>query len=141
MLLSHKHRDALTLRIQLPHVSQLLVFADNWNNAFMMRKVIAEILANGFYKKMFIGQSYELSEDEVDKCEDCAIINITLKNISNSVCTSELIEDYFIHELQNKRNAVQFESRILNREKNMIVVDVIMQVAISEIKKADTAAA
>ncbi len=141
MLLSHKHRNSITLQLQLPHVSHLLVFTDNWNNAFIMRKVIAEILENGFYKKMYVGENNGLSESEMEKCSDCAIVNVTLKGFGNSSCNSEIIEDFFVHELHNKRNAVQFESTVLNEERNLTAINVTIQIAAQEDKKPDTAAA
>ena len=107
-------RTNLSLTLMIPNVSLLLVFKDNWSEIKIMRKVIAELLRNGFYKEIQTVDKGELQCNRLLGLEDCAIISL---HLSGGPFTADEVKNpkiIFAQALTNVRNVVRFDFALLS---------------------------
>ncbi len=129
MLLKTNFQDDLFFAFLIPHVSKLLIYRDHWNEADTMRKVLPEVLREGLFTKLSVGN------EAIDYCgtdlpyEDCAIINIGLSGFSKLAHTPSCVETLFAHEIANPANVVRFSHILLNREKNVSCIECSIEIA------------
>ncbi|MFT3796268.1 hypothetical protein [Flavobacterium sp.] len=114
----------LTLTLMIPDVSLLLVYKDNWNKIKIMRKVIAELLRNGYFKEI---QSTGKAEFENSNLEDCAIISLKLSG--GSFKKSELRNPrlIFAKALDNVKNIMRFDSSVLSESQHTSYIEIALK--------------
>lgn len=142
MLLDTSERDTLTLCFLIPNVSHLLIFRDYQNDSNVMRKVITELLRFGYYTKLYLGsnpESYLNSYTFTSK--DSAVIRIKITGIALLEYKIDDYTDYFIAELQNRKNVIHFENVGLNREKQISGINISIKVTESVKVKSEIQAA
>ncbi|SCY09461.1 hypothetical protein [Flavobacterium caeni] len=129
MLLKTNLQDDLFFAFLIPHVSKLLIYRDHWNEGETMRKVLPEVLREGLFAKLSVGNQ------AIDYCgttmpyEDCAIINIGLFGLENLTHTPSSIETLFAAEIDNRSNVIQFSNTIIDRDKNVSCIECSVQIA------------
>lgn len=134
-------RDTLTLSFKIPHVSRLLIFKDNWNNCVIMRRVITELLMSGHYTKIYLGSNPDSNYSSVMKDENCAIINIKIVGITLLEYKIDDYIDYFIAELQNRKNVLRFDNSLINRERQISSIRISIKITESVKVKSEIQAA
>lgn len=135
MIFDSKSNDSLSLVILIPHVSRLLIYKDNWNKSLVMRKVIAAILKNGTFSKLYLGSKPEnycnhYSPDSFD----CAIINLRINGLHFLDYEVASAEQLFAKELGNKSNMLHFDNTLLHVENNVSCIEVTINIAESRKK-------
>jgi len=129
MLLNTAERDTLTLSFMIPNVSHLLIFRDYQNDSNVMRKVITELLRLGYYTKLYLGSSPEsYFQSNVVSVHDAALINIKITGITLLEYKIADYTDYFIAELQNRKNVIHFESVVLNRDQQINGINISIKI-------------
>lgn len=142
MMLKTLNGNKLTFAFEIPHVSKLLIYKDNWNKSQVMRKVIEQVLHAGLFNKIYIGKNtvdfcntYDQSRD------DCAIINIEMSGIQNLTDTPKTVEELFAREINTPANAIQFNNTRLDIVHNVTCIDISIFVVRQVIEKNDIQAA
>jgi len=128
MVINTADRDTLTLSFMIPNVSRLLIFRDHWNNSMVMRRVITELLKTRNYHKLYLGSDPEAFANETIITENAAIINIKILGITLLEYKIEDFTDYFIAELQNRKNVLHYENNIINPEKQISGINISIKV-------------
>ena len=141
MVINTADRDTLTLSFMIPNVSRLLIFRDHWNNSLIMRRVIIELLKSGYYEKMYLGSDPIVMTKESITTKNAAIVNIKIQGITLLEYKIEDFTDYFIAELQNRKNVMHFENSILNPEKQISGINISIKVTESVKVKSEFQAA
>lgn len=142
MLLETAERDTLTLCFMIPNVSHLLIFRDYQNNSSVMRKVITELLRFGYYTKLYLGSnpgSYFQSNSI--SAQNTAVITIKITGITLLEYKIDDYTDYFIAELQNRKNVIHFENVVLNHEKQISGINISIKITESVKVKSEVQAA
>ncbi|WP_091396823.1 hypothetical protein [Flavobacterium noncentrifugens] len=107
-----------------------------------MRKVITELLRFGYYTKLYLGSnpgSYFQSNKVT--AQNTAVINIKITGITFLEYKIDDYTDYFIAELQNRKNVIHFENVILNHEKQISGIDISIKITESVKVKPEIQAA
>ena len=144
-MLINPANDTLFLSIQIPNVSNLLIYKDNWNNCPIMRKVIVELLRHKLFSKFYLGPiliNYA-DDDEITET-DCAFINIKIQGMTLLDYKPDTFTDYFITELLNKKNILHFDNVVINESKNLTSISLAIKITESGQniqQKAQTSAA
>ncbi|HEU0136222.1 MAG TPA: hypothetical protein VFQ50_02940 [Flavobacterium sp.] len=123
-----KH-DTLTFIFKIPHISNLFIYKDNWDNNIVMRKVIVELLDIGQFETLFLG-NHPASDflADVQSCEDCAFIALSIHDLSTVDTAASTATSLFIRELQNRKNRFLFESNIVDEQKNVTAISLSIKV-------------
>jgi len=128
-MLINPANDTLFLSIQIPNVSNLLIYKDNWNNCPIMRKVIVELLRHKLFSKFYLGPiliNYA-DDDEITET-DCAFINIKIQGMTLLDYKPDTFTDYFITELLNKKNILHFDNVVINEAKNLTSISLAIKI-------------
>ena len=143
MLFNFKDHDHLAFRFVIPHVSLLLIYKDNWNKSLVMRRVIAEIIRNNAFQKIYVGVPDEKTDSDTVDCKDCAFINMKMYGVNLLDEFPETVEELFARELKNVINVLHFDNTKLNIEDNISSIDISIKICASRIRieKSDSHAA
>ena len=142
MLLDTAERDTLTLSFMIPNVSHLLIFRDYYNNSSVMRKVITELLRFGYYTKLYLGSNPEsYFKSNSISTQNTAVVNIKITGITLLEYKIDDYTDYFIAELQNRKNVIHFENVVLNHEKQISGINIAIKITESVKVKSEIQAA
>ena len=106
-----------------------------------MRRVIIELLKSGYYEKMYLGSDPIVMTQESITAKNAAIVNIKIQGITLLEYKIEDFTDYFIAELQNRKNVMHFENSILNPEKQISGINISIKVTESVKVKSEFQAA
>lgn len=137
MMLKTIQGNKLTFAFQIPNVSKLLIYKDNWNKSQVMRKVIEGILQAGLFNKIYVGKHSQdfCNHYDQDRYDDCAIINIEMSGIQNIHDSPKTVEELFARELVMTNNAIQFNNTRLDMEHNVTCIDISIYVAQQALEK------
>lgn len=115
----------LALTLMIPDVSLLLIYKDNWNKSAVMRKVIAEILRNGFYRNLHLGHKID---SQFSNCfsdfKDCAIISLKLSAGQNLGYDEPDTARIFSKELENPKNVLHFNSEMWHEANQVSYIEI-----------------
>lgn len=141
MVINTADRDTLTLSFMIPNVSRLLIYRDHSNNSLIMRRVITELLKSGNYQKLYLGSDPQAWVQESINTENAAVVNIRIHGITLLEYKIEDFTDYFIAELQNRKNVLHFENKTINPEKQISGINIAIKVTESVKIKSEIQAA
>lgn len=141
MVINTADRDTLTLSFMIPNVSRLLIFRDHWNNSMVMRRVITELLKTGNYQKLYLGSDPKALNRETIDTKNTAIVNIKIHGITLLEYKIEDFTDYFIAELQNRKNVLHYDNSLINPEKQISGINISIKVTESVKVKSEIQAA
>lgn len=117
----------LSLTLMIPDVSLLLVYKDNWNKIKVMRKVIAELLRNGFYNEIQTAGKTEIQcNHQLLGLEDCAIISLELSGEleKDEIKNPKLV---FAKALENMKNIMRFDSAMVSELHKVSYIEIAMK--------------
>ncbi|MBC7607891.1 MAG: hypothetical protein H7199_13185 [Burkholderiales bacterium] len=143
MFYNLRHHDNLTLVFLLPNVSRLLIYKDNWNNGLIMRKVISELLLNGSFLKLYLGNKPRACADHLKTAyNDCAIISLKINGIQSLDYQPKTEQELFAVELKKITNFLHFDSMMLSLDNNVSCIEATIKITeSSKINKSDIQAA
>ena len=119
------HQDSLTFIFSIPHVSHLLVYKDHWNESRVMRTVIAEVIDNKLFSKIYLGSHpKKLDEETLSSFEDTAIISLRINGLQSRDPDFSNPESLFSAELRNKNNVMHFDNSSCCTDKNVSAIDI-----------------
>jgi len=131
------HQDSLTFIFSIPHISHLLVYKDHWNESRIMRTVIAEVIDNKLFSKVYLGSHpKKLDEETLSSFEDTAIISLRVTGLQSRNPDFSNPERLFSTELRNKNNIIYFDNSNYCTDKNVSTIDISIRVSES-IKKEE----
>lgn len=134
--------DSYTFIFSIPHVSHLLVYRDHWNESQVMRLVIAEVIQQKMYDKIYLGnETLKLQEKSFDNFEDSAIISLRVYGLHSLNYQVERAEDIFYKELKNKNNLLHFDNTRLSLQRNVSTIDVSIKICESRKNRQEDSSA
>jgi len=123
------HQDSLTFIFSIPHISHLLVYKDHWNESRIMRIVVAEIIDNRLYSKLYLGsQPKKLDDETLSNFEDAAIISLRIYGLQSRNPDFSNPESLFSIELRNKNNVIHFDNSNCCTDKNVSSIDMSIRI-------------
>lgn len=129
MLLKTNLQDDLFFAFLIPNVSKLLIYRDHWFEPDTMRKLLPEVLREGLFTKLSVGNEAINYCESPQPYEDCAIINIGVSGLGNLSHTPASVEMLVALEIANPANVVQFSNVLLDRAKNLSCIECSIQIA------------
>ncbi|GEM_PF-2548005 len=132
-------QDRLTFIFSIPNVSRLLIFKDHWNQSQVMRYVIAGLIDNKLYTKIYIGYHDKvISEAFFDGLQDTAVISLRVSGLLQYNYDVAVIQSIFANALRSKSNVMHFDNTRVSRERNVSTIDVIIKLAqVAKAKNSD----
>ena len=136
------HQDSLTFIFSIPHISHLLIYKDHWNESRIMRTVIAEVIDNKLFSKVYLG-SYpkKLDAETLSGFEDTAIISLRVTGLQSRNPDFSNPENLFSTELRNKNNIIYFDNSNCCKDKNVSTIDISIRVSESIKKEEENSSA
>ena len=105
-----------------------------------MRRVITELLKTGHYTKIYLGSNPDSQYSAIQEV-NCAIVNIKILGIGLLEYKIDDYVDYFIAELQNRKNVLRFENTVLNPERQISNINISIKITESVKVKTEIQAA